>query len=181
VALVVPGSRRDLKCGPVGADTRRIHSMRVRALLFGLALCIAGSACAGEKCTADVQTCLDYLAKKIQTKGWLGIHYEHDAEKGGYTITKIVPGSPADRAGFMVGDFVVAMNGISLKEESEELKAVYAEMMPGKTFSYTVRRNGTEKVLKAELAKMPEDVALQMVGAHMLEHASIDEAPAEKK
>jgi predicted metalloprotease with PDZ domain len=156
--------------------------MRVRACLsIGLALCIAGSAFAGEKCTADAQTCLNYLAKKIQTKGWLGIHYEHDANAGGYTITKIVPGSPADRAGFMVGDFVIAMNGISLKEESEQLKAVYAEMTPGKTFTYTVRRNNQEKVLKAELAKMPEDVALQMVGAHMLEHAAIDEAHVEKK
>ena len=157
--------------------------MRVRAfLLFGLALCIAGTAFAGEKkCTADVQTCLDYLAKKIQTKGWLGIHYEHDPAKGGYMITKIVPGSPADHAGFMVGDFVVAMNGISLKEESEQLRAVYVEMTPGKTFTYTVVRNNQEKILTAELAKMPEDVALQMVGAHMLEHANVEDVHAEKK
>ena len=44
------------------------------------------------------------------------------------------------------------------------------------------REQGAQAAIRsAELAKMPEDVALQMVGAHMLEHAAIDEVHVEKK
>lgn len=159
-----------------------------RSCMLGFLSCILlstllgpGVAVAGDKCNADLQTCLDYLTKMVQTKGWLGIHYERCENPGGYTITKVVPESPADMAGFRAGDIVVAMNGISLASESDELKAVYAEMTPGNTFTYKILRKGQEKTLKAKLGKMPEEIALQMIGAHMLEHASVEPGSVNEK
>ena len=150
-------------------------------VLVGLLALVATSAFAGEKCTADAQTCLNYMAKKVDSKGWLGVHYERNEEAGGYTVTKVVPESPAYEAGLQVGDIVVAMNGVSMGEKSEALKAEYKNMKPGYAVSYKIIRDGHEKTVKAKLAKMPEDVALQMVGSHMLSHAEPAEATAEEE
>jgi predicted metalloprotease with PDZ domain len=156
--------------------------MRKRAfVLVGLMALVATSAFAGEKCTADAQTCLNYMAKKVDSKGWLGVHYERNEEAGGYTITKVVDGSPAEEAGLQVGDIVVAMNGVSMGEKSEALKAEYQNMKPGYDVTYKVVRNGQDVKVKAKLAKMPEDVAMQMVGAHMLSHAETKQATAEEE
>ena len=150
-------------------------------VLVGLMGLVATSAFAGEQCTADAQTCLNYMAKKVDSKGWLGVHYELNEEAGGYTITQVIADSPAAAAGMQVGDIVVAMNGVSMGEKSEALKAEYQNMKPGYTVTYKVMHSGYEKSFKVKLAKMPEDVAMQMVGAHMLEHAQTDEAAAEEE
>ena len=41
-------------------------------------------------------------------------------------------------------------------------------MTPGKTVTYTVVRNGSEKDLKVELGSIPETVMAQWIGQHML-------------
>lgn len=153
-------------------------------VLVGLMALVATSAFAGEKgerCTADAQTCLNYMAKKVDSKGWLGVHYERNEEAGGYTITKVVAGSPADEAGLHIGDVVVAMNGVSMGEKSEALKAEYQNMKPGYSVTYKVLRDGHHMKVQAKLAKMPEEVAMQMVGSHMLTHAQTEEATAEEE
>jgi S1-C subfamily serine protease len=150
-------------------------------LLVGLMALVASSAFAGEQCTADAQTCLNYMAKKADSKGWLGVHYELNEEAGGYTVTKVIADSPASAAGLQVGDIVVAMNGVSMGEKSEALKAEYQNMKPGYAVTYKIIRSGHNKTVKVKLAKMPEDVAMQMVGSHMLEHAQKEDAAAEEE
>jgi len=150
-------------------------------VLVGLMALVATSAFAGENCTADAQTCLNYMAKKVDSKGWLGVHYEHNEEAGGYTITEVIADSPAASAGLQVGDIIVAMNGVSMGEKSEALKAEYQNMKPGYAVTYKVVRSGYKKSFKATLAQMPEEVAMQMVGAHMIEHAETEEATAEEE
>ena len=151
-------------------------------LLFSLVALVASSAFAGgEKCSADAQTCLNYMAKKVDSKGWLGVHYERNEEAGGYTVTKVIENSPAAESGIQVGDIVVAMNGVSMGEKSEALKAEWQNMKPGYTVTYKVLRNGYDKSIKLSLAKMPEEEAMQMVGSHMISHAETDEATAEEE
>jgi len=150
-------------------------------VLVGVMALATTAAFAGEQCTADAQTCLNYMAKKVHSKGWLGVHYERNEEAGGYTVTQVVGESPAAEAGFQVGDIVVAMNGVSMGEKSEALKAEYQNMKPGYAVTYKVVRAGHEMQLKAKLAKMPEDVAMQMVGSHMMTHAQTDQGTAEEE
>jgi hypothetical protein len=73
------------------------------------------------------------------------------------------------------------MNGVSMGEKSEALKAEYRNMKPGYAVTYKVLRNGHDMKVQAKLVKMPEDVAMQMVGAHMLSHVQTEEATAEEE
>jgi hypothetical protein len=57
----------------------------------------------------------------------------------------------------------------------EALHAAKKKMKPGNTVTYTVERNGSPRDLTVVLAKVPEDVLAQWVGAHMLEHAKVAE------
>jgi len=137
------------------------------AALLGLA--IAGSALAGgsEKCTQDVQTCLNGFSK-YQAKGWLGLEFDKAHSGDVHAIKSTVPGSPAEAAGFKAGDVLVSLNGASLSGDKEALKAAKGEWSVGQSVSYVVLRKGKEVKLQAKLAAMPEAVFARLVGDHMV-------------
>lgn len=142
--------------------------------LFVLAAAVATSAVAGEKCTEATQTCLNHFAAEQGTKGWLGIEKEKTAD-GMVKVTKVVAGSPAEKAGFKAGDLLVSINGMKLG--SDELKAAYKNYsQAGSSVKYTVVRDGKNQELQATLVKMPEENFAQMLGSHMLEHATLQSA-----
>jgi S1-C subfamily serine protease len=114
------------------------------------------------------------MVAKIQKKGWVGIEYDKDEVNHTMTVTRVVPDSPAEAAGFREGDVLLAVNGVSFKDENKEkLHQVKAKMVPGGEITYTVKRSGQKKDLDVTLATVPEDVMAQWIGAHMLEHATV--------
>jgi len=66
------------------------------------------------------QECLDAMVAKLKTNGWMGIELEIDETTSQMTIKRVVPGSPAEKAGFQPGDVLVALNGIRFGKENEE-------------------------------------------------------------
>ena len=141
--------------------------------MFALAALLAASAYAGEKCTYDTQTCLNHMAGSAATNGWLGIDKEKSAD--GAKVTSVTPGSPAEKAGFQVGDVLTAINGLALG--SEALKTSYAQINKvGSANKYTVQRAGKSVELQATLVKMPDEVFANKLGHHMLEHAALQSA-----
>lgn len=144
-----------------------------KALLIALGLAlVAGTAViAGEGgCSGTTQECLDKMAAKLKSRGWVGIEMEQNEETGALRIKRVVEGSPAMEAGFKIGDEIVGFNGMRYSEANEEKMAkAYNEMIPGKNVSYTVNRAGHEKTLKVTLGKLPETVLAQWVGGHLLE------------
>ena len=125
------------------------------------------------KCTETTQNCLDHMAAKMKTSGWVGIELEKNDETGILTVTKVVPGSPAEAAGILPGDGLYALNGITINDENEEaLKKAKKNWQPGQTVNYTVKRNGQERPISVTLGTMPADVLARFIGQHMLEHAS---------
>jgi len=132
-----------------------------------LVLAIAAPAFAGhgEKCSNDVQACLNHWAAK-KAGAWLGLKYDKTGTDA-FVVKEIVPGSPAAAAGFQVGDVVTALNGVSLSDH-EALKKAKGEWKPGQQVSYTVKRGATEKQIAATLAPMPDEVYASMLGEHML-------------
>jgi predicted metalloprotease with PDZ domain len=130
---------------------------------------------AGKKgCPNNTQDCLNAMAAKLQKKGWVGIEYDKDEATGVMTVTRVVPGSPAEAAGFQKGDVLLAVNGVSLEEGSkEQMHRVKQSMVPGGQVAYTVKRAGQKRTLDVTLAKVPEDVMAQWIGSHMLEHATV--------
>lgn len=142
-------------------------------LAVALATSFAGVAKAGGahgKCTEGTsEAALQARVEKMKSWGYLGVEKEKDAA-GAYTITAVAPDSPAAKAGFRVGDVLVALNGVALTDSnSEALKKAKANLGPGKQVSYTVRRDGAERQLTATLAPVPEEVLAQWLGEHLMD------------
>ena len=154
----------------------------IGVLAVVMIMVMAAPAMAGEgsKCSASTQDCLNHMAKNLQNRGWVGIEMD---DKGGVDkmiITKVVDGSPAEKAGFQVGDTLVAVNGVTFAEENQkELKDQQYAMKPGSEFTYTVERRGSKVDLEVELGKIPDNVMAQWVGGHMMDHAELQMASNE--
>jgi predicted metalloprotease with PDZ domain len=140
---------------------------------------------AGEKygkCKEDAQTCLNHMVAKMKDRGWLGIQMDDESGPTNIKITKVIPGSPAEGAGFKEGDVLVSVNGARFADNTEEKCATCDktkdDWKPGSKVTYVVNRSGVETTLHATLAALPSDVMAQWVGMHMIEHASADTAIA---
>ena len=146
-------------------------------VMAAAALALGASAYAGEKCSSTTQECLDYMAKTMKDSGWVGIEMDPVENGSGWTITKVVPGSPAETGGMQPGDVLFAMYGIELNEENQEkIKQARAEWKPGQHVEYTVRRAGMNHEIQLTLAAMPADILSSWIGRHLMEsHASASE------
>ena len=122
------------------------------AVLVG-SLALAG----GQGCTMKPEECAKETTAYFQTHGWLGVEKDYN-EDGTLTVTKVVPGGPAEKAGFQVGDKITSINGVALGAANEEkLKAMKKDGMKiGDTVSYEVSRKGQNVTLQASLVKIPD-------------------------
>jgi C-terminal processing protease CtpA/Prc len=149
---------------------------RLLAALGSLALA-ATTSLAGESfnCKATAQECLEMMSAKLKSSGWVGIEFQEDT----YTVTKVIPGSPAAQAGLQPGDVLYALNGVRLlPQNKEQLAKVRKEWAPGQCVSYTVQRSGADREVKLTLAPMPADVMANWIGQHMREHAEAEHRAA---
>jgi S1-C subfamily serine protease len=144
------------------------------ALIAAVAVAMPLMAGEGHGCKAPTQECLDYMAKNLANRGWVGIELETDDSTSLMRVTKVVPDSPAAEAGFEVADVLVAVNGIAFSDENEKkLEKVKQSMTPGTRMAYTVERKGARQEIEVTLAKLPSHVKAQWVGMHMLDHAEV--------
>ncbi|MGN6321195.1 MAG: DegQ family serine endoprotease [Dyella sp.] len=74
----------------------------------------------------------------------------------GAVVTRVLPGSAADRAGFEVGDVITAVNGKTL-HSSEELTNAIGLLPADSTVSLTALRNGASRKFTVQLT--PQKVA----------------------
>jgi len=163
---------------------RRTHGSLLAMALTFAGFCASPGAPAvagpkGYKCPLDAQTCLNQMAGELKNRGWMGIVYDVNEETGVMKVTSVVAGSPAEAAGFLKGDILVALDGVRFTAENEaKLKEIRKDFVPGRRVDYTVRRVGKEIELTVTLAALPPDVMAQMIGMHMIEHAQ--PVPADK-
>lgn len=151
---------------------KRVAFFLAPALMLALAapVVLAGDY---EKCTASTQECLDMMAKKLQNKGFIGVELSEE-----HVISKVVADSPAEEVGLEEGDVLFAVNGIEYNEENHEKLGEFRKTMkPGKTFTFTILKNGKkEKDIDITLANLPDDLLAQWVGSHILKHATAEDA-----
>ncbi len=153
---------------------RRQTWLAVLALiLFAAAPALAGGE--RKKCPYTTQECLDHMAAKMKDSGWVGVELDVDEATGAMSVKKVVPGSPAEKAGIQVGDVLAALNGVPITNDNDEaLAKARKEWKPGQQVTYTIKRNGLDRKVDLTLAPMPADVMAAWIGNHMLEHVSMD-------
>ena len=160
--------------------TRHLWLILIALAMLAVATAYAGDH-PGSKCTMSTQDCLDHMAASMKNSGWVGVELETDNPEG-YTVTKVMPGSPAEAAGIQAGDILVALNGVAFKKENEdELKQARKDWKPGQTVTYDVKRGGGVKQVSLTLAPWPADVIAKAIGQHMLDHANADTQIAKTK
>ena len=143
----------------------RIHPFMTLAVvaLVSTGLAFAG----GAGCTQSTEACATHYKEKYQTKGWLGV--EMDKSKTGMkTVTKVMSGSPAKKAGFQVGDQLVSINGIPYDEANyDKIKAMGKEKMKiGSQVVYGLKRGPETITAEVTLAKIPDEVLAKMIDKH---------------
>ena len=111
------------------------------------------------------------IAKKVMNdllkygkviRGWLGVYIEDISPslakkfgvKEGVLITKVMPGSPAEKGGLKSGDIIVEFNGKPVKNVADlQLKVINTK--PGEKVRITVIRDGERKTLTVKIGQMP--------------------------
>lgn len=105
------------------------------------------------------------------TRGWLGVLIQDvtrelaesfGMEKPlGALVSQVLPGSPAEKAGFEVGDIIVEFNGKPVVSSSS-LPPMVGVTEVGSTTPVMVLREGKRLELKTKIEELPSDEAVQV-------------------
>jgi S1-C subfamily serine protease len=98
-----------------------------------------------------------YYSHPLTSAAFLGVDYGLDVATPGIVITRVLPGSPAEKAGLRAKDVVAAVNGRLLDTPNPFYDAV-SRGLPGDTVRFTVRRGGEAAPveLRATLTSRPQ-------------------------
>lgn len=92
-------------------------------------------------------------------RGWLGVTMQDAGTANGdrgVSITEVVRGGPAARAGLRPGDVVTAVNGQAVEDSRNMLRAV-AAIPPGQVAHLAVRRQGRELDVPVTVGRRPSN------------------------
>ena len=133
------------------------------------------------QCPEEAAKCAHMMAENLSKRGWVGINMD-DKEGSEVMLTKVIEGSPADRAGLKKGDILRGLNGIPYTEENKEkLGKEYGSFTPGKTATFKVERDGKQIDIPVELEPIPKAILAQWIGQHVLEAHQIADADSEEE
>jgi len=92
-------------------------------------------------------------------QGFLGVRVKNLERPGGeihVAITEIVPASPAEKAGFKVGDIVRKVANVEAKDYDTVVDTIRM-FKPGDRISVEITRDDRELTIHAVLTKRPKD------------------------
>jgi S1-C subfamily serine protease len=78
------------------------------------------------------------------------------AEKEGAVVSQVFEGSPAEKAGFRVGDIVVTIDGVKIKNSQDVVREVLKKQV-GQRIQFVVVREGKELDIPATTVEMPAE------------------------
>jgi predicted metalloprotease with PDZ domain len=87
---------------------------------------------------------------EIVPRGFVGIEFEEGDEK--VTIKKVLPGSPADKAGFKAGDTIAEIKAVTV-ESGKDLARALAKAGVGTKLRFTLKRGDKTEEITLELGK----------------------------
>ncbi|RMD71246.1 MAG: DegQ family serine endoprotease [Gammaproteobacteria bacterium] len=110
-------------------------------------------------------------AKGHVTRGWLGVLIQDVSRQlaesfglerpVGALVAKVLPDSPAEKAGLQVGDIIVEYNGHPI-ERSADLPPLVGRTPVGEVATLKVLRQGKAITLKVTIGKLPEEEKLAL-------------------
>lgn len=114
------------------------------------------------------KTVMDQLVKTGEvTRAWLGVEMQAltpDLAKSlgvssseGSLVTKVVSGSPAEKAGIKQGDIITAIDGEPMSD-SGNLQKKISNSKIGSQVTVTVMRDSSARDIKVTLEKLPKDL-----------------------
>jgi len=100
------------------------------------------------------------------TRGWLGVAIQEITPdlaeafgvKEGVVVTRVIPGSPAEKAGIKPGDIIVAVNGEKVSN-FRDLQLKIIKLKPGTEATITVLRKGKKKDIKVVIGELKDSYA----------------------
>lgn len=103
------------------------------------------------------------ISKGSVTRGFMGVMPEpltydqkqRSGVKAGAFIRSVSDGSPADKAGFQVGDVVIRYDGKPVSDDAN-FRDLVVRTLPGKSVDVVVRRSGEDKTLRATVGEAPK-------------------------
>lgn len=105
------------------------------------------------------------------SRGWLGVLIQDVtrelaesfgmAKPEGALIAKVLPDSPAEEAGFQVGDIVLEFGGRHVNRSSE-LPPIVGSTQVGERVPVEILREGKSRTLKVLIAELPEEEELKL-------------------
>ncbi len=114
-------------------------------------------------------------------RGWLGVHIQSIdealaesmdlEEKEGALVSSVEPDSPADRAGFEVGDVILTFADEQV-EDARALPRMVANSDKGDKVTVTVWRDGTRKSLEVTLGSLPTEETVAMAESEELDNGT---------
>lgn len=112
-----------------------------------------------------VKSVMEEIIKTGQvTRGWIGVEPQDItpelaegfglSNKSGTIIAGVLKGGPADKAGMIPGDILIAVNGQPISDTTEMLNTI-AQLTPGQKATMTVMRKRREATLEITVGKRP--------------------------
>lgn len=85
----------------------------------------------------------------------IGIVFKQDWDQKGLWIERVIPASPAEKAGLRPGDQLIAVEGIEIREV-KEIHHALAEKGWGKDITFTIIRQGLKKEITVTLPPLKD-------------------------
>ena len=126
----------------------------VAAQGIGFAIAIDTARPIAEQIVTTGRVVHPYLGVLYQWAGGAAVRQRSGVAQPGVVVQRVVPGSPADRAGLRAGDIITRIDGQPLKQEADLPKAVRQHRV-GDTVTLTVERDGREQQVSVQLAERP--------------------------
>ncbi|MCY4348663.1 MAG: DegQ family serine endoprotease [Thiotrichales bacterium] len=105
------------------------------------------------------------------SRGWLGVLIQDVTRElaesfgmdkpQGALVARVLDGSPAERAGFEVGDIVLSFDGHAI-ERSSELPPIVGRTRAGREVGVGILRNGQAMTLQVTTDELPEEDEIQV-------------------
>ena len=108
----------------------------------------------------------DYLDQMANSYVGVGVTIQMTEGEPGFLVTKVNAGGPADQAGMLPGDRIVAVDGIDVREMSIEDTSTLVKGQENTTVDITLEREGEELTLTVTrmLVEVPVATAVMLEG-----------------